>query len=85
MKIETYLLPTHWACALINCDATGLDDDDLKALNAFEYDMVKTHGKAWCVDVEQDSEGFMKYHDAEHYGVLACDVSKFLFDVTPEN
>ncbi len=34
-----------------------------------------------CVDVLDDSS-FLKYHDAQPYGVLACDCSTFIF---PDN
>lgn len=32
MKIETITLPSHWVSALINCDWSGMDDNDTKEL-----------------------------------------------------
>lgn len=82
-ETETYTLPTHWAVALINDDTGGLDDDDQAALDAFVSDMVARHGQCHCVDVTGDDDGnFMTHHDARVYGVLACDVSTYTFDVT---
>lgn len=79
-KIETvtFMLPTHWAAALINGDETGMDDEDSAALEAFTKDMVRNYGSCHCVDVSGDTE-FMRWHDAAHYGVLACDVAEFTF------
>ena len=79
-KIKTYtlMLPTHWACPLINGDETGLEDEDTQALEAFTADMVRTYGSCHCVDVSEDTE-FMRWHDAAQYGVLACDVATFTF------
>ena len=84
MKTEKYILPSHWASALINGDESGMDDDDCRALNAFVAAGVKEYGLFMCIDVSDDDGGdFRKYHDAEPYGVLACDVATFTFDVTP--
>lgn len=74
MKTATYTLPTHWASALINGDWSGLDEHDEEALTRV------MHGEALpdCLDVHDDST-FCKYHDAQPYGVLACDCSTFVF------
>ena len=78
IKTITYMLPTHWACALVNSDESGMEDDDIAQLNEFVDDMVRTYGSCHCVDVSESSE-FSNYHDASHYGVLACDVAEFTF------
>ena len=80
MKTTSYLLPEHWACALINGDESGLDDCEQEALDSFVAYMVEKHGACHCVDVGEHC-GFVKYHDAQEYGVLACDVANFIFDV----
>lgn len=79
-KIETvtFTLPAHWAVALINADESGLEEEDCAALDAFVADMVRNYGSCHCVDVSEDTE-FMRWHDAAHYGVLACDVATFTF------
>lgn len=82
LKVEQFLLPAHWASALINDDASGLDDDDAAALDQFADDMVKTYGRCWPLTCDDDLQ-FMTYHDARPFGVLACDVVTFHFDVTP--
>ena len=82
MVTESFDLPIHWAVALINGDDTGFtDSDDLRAMQAFESWMLKKYGSCWCIDVT-DSQGFQKYHDAHQFGVLACEVATFTFDIS---
>jgi hypothetical protein len=80
MQIETYLLPSHWASALVNGDVTGYEEDDLNAIILFTDAMVRCHGRCWCVNVDEE-ESFTHYHDARRYGVLACNCTEFTFDV----
>ena len=83
MITESFDLPEHWAAALINGDDTGYtDSDDLRAMQAFESWMLKKYGSCWCIDMGE-SVGFVRYHDARRFGVLACEVATFTFDVTP--
>ena len=81
MEILELELPTHWAIALVNSDESGLDDDDQKRLDRFVDAMVSEFGACWCLDVGADS-WFQTCHDATRFGVLACEVSTFSFDVT---
>jgi hypothetical protein len=78
IKTLTLELPVHWACALINSDESGMDDEDIAALNAFVDDMVRNYGSCHCVDVSEET-GFSRWHDAAQYGVLACDTAEFTF------
>jgi len=79
-KIKTYtlMLPTHWACPLINGDETGLEDEEIAMFNEFVDNTVRVYGSCHCVDVSEDTQ-FMRWHDAAQYGVLACDVAEFTF------
>ena len=82
MIIETYTLPAFWACALINDDTSALDYRDEKPFQDFCLYMLKEHGNNWPLDCSEVAE-FMTYHDARRFGVLACDVLDYTFDVTP--
>lgn len=82
MKTETFNLPTFWASPLINGDYSSLSDDDETAINAFIDDMVADYGQCWCLTCSDDESDFRTYHDAKAYGVLACNVLTFTFDVT---
>lgn len=77
-KTYTLMLPTHWASPLVNGDESGMEDEDIAALEAFTNDMVQIYGSCHCVDVSEDTQ-FMRWHDAAQYGVLAGDVAEFTF------
>lgn len=79
MNLQTFNLPEFWASALINSDPTGLSDEDETAMNAW-FDATFPNG-AHCVDVSDDSDNFMRWHDASAY-VLACNCAVFTFDVS---
>lgn len=83
MKLETYKLPCHWASYFINGDDSGYDYEEIIAMQAFEDDMIERHGQCWCLSCGEDEDDFRRYHDAARYGVLACNVTDFTFDVTP--
>lgn len=73
-------LPYHWAVALINGDESGMNDEEIEALDKFIDDMVNEHGFCECVNVSEEHY-FKNYHDATHYGILPCDVAEFTFRV----
>lgn len=83
MITETFELPTDWAHYLVNGDSDGLDGEEAAAVEAFTEYMVRKYGLCWCLEVSDD-HWFQRYHGATDYGILACDVSTFTFDVTPE-
>lgn len=70
----TYTLPAHWAPALVNGDFTGLDDDDEEALMR----VIAGENLPDPIAVGDEPE-FRKYHDAQPYGVLACDCLEYVF------
>lgn len=81
MQLEQYELPAHWACALMYGDESGLEQDDIAALDKFVGAGLMEHYSFHCIDVTDD-QFFTKYHDATQYGVLACDCLVYTFDVT---
>jgi hypothetical protein len=85
MKTVDYILPEHWLSALVNDDVTGFDDWEEVAFRAFMDDGVKRHGHFWCLGpVDDEGNGFMRYHDAWDYGVGSCDTFTVRFDVDRE-
>jgi len=82
MLIATYTLPAHWATALINDDTSHFEYEDKKPFQKFCAYMLSEHGNNWPLDCSEETE-FMTYHDARRFGVLACAVLDFTFDVTP--
>lgn len=81
----TYILPKHWASALMNDDESGYLGAELYEIEQFRDLLTERHGKAFCIDVAADGSdgdhGFMQYHDAYSIGVLACDCTEYMFEV----
>lgn len=69
-----YILPAHWASALVNGDKSGFSDEESEALEAW----LNHEGVGSCVDVSEDAF-FSPTHDARFY-VLHCDCLKFTFN-----
>jgi hypothetical protein len=74
-KFEAMTLdvPEHWLPALVNGDESGLSDKELALLQAF-CDEELSDG--WYVSTYEEKGEFMGCHDAQPYGVLACDAVK---------
>ena len=82
MQTLELTLPRHWACALINGDETMFDNEEQAQFDAFVEWMISKYGKCWCAcDDIDDDDDFRRYHDATDFGVLACDVATFTFDI----
>lgn len=84
MQTIDLLLPSHWACALINGDLSGLDEEDDKYFEAFVDYMLQEYGSCRCISCGDDPS-FTFWHDAVAHNVLACDVDTFTFDITPSH
>jgi hypothetical protein len=70
MKTETYILPAYWASYLINGDASGLEEEDQRACDAW---LARNPGGS-CVDCGESY--FSHRNDA---GTLAGDVAEYTF------
>lgn len=71
MKTETYVLPSHWASALINDDYSGYTDEEAMEIEDFYNDLGP------CIDVT-DEEEFRWVNDANRLGGA---VATFTFQV----
>ena len=71
MKTETYVLPSHWASALINDDYSGYTDEEAMEIKDFCEDLGP------CLDVT-DEEEFSWTNDANGLG---GSVATFTFQV----
>ena len=80
MKTEIFTLPAHWACALVNGDFSGLEDDEASELEAWQS-AASGEGYGFCVDVSETPE-FTRWHDARNFYDLACECLEFTFEVT---
>ncbi len=76
MTTEIYILPAHWAPALVNDDETGFSERDEQELADWIRRRVAARGYIEYVSVEGGPE-FKRWHDAP--GVLPCDCLKYTF------
>ena len=81
IETETFELPVHWATALMYGDESNLDESEVESIESFIDWMEEKYGACWLLNVDDES-WFSRYHDASDFGVLACEVTNFTFDVT---
>jgi len=89
MKFYKLNLPDFFGSALVNGDYSGLEEEDIKALN----DLTNYWSNDLdfnCVDVPSDENAvieshFMTYHDARNFGVLACDCWEYQILIKPQS
>ena len=62
----TATAPSYWACYFINGDCSGMEDNEIDQADAFAEWLG--HPIVDCEDA-----GFMTFHDARQFGVLAAD------------
>jgi hypothetical protein len=75
MPYKGITLPTYWATYLFYGSTDGLDQNEIQTI-----DQVLAHyGVARASVASMDECGFMVYHDAEQFGVLACEVATYSF------
>ena len=71
MKFNTYILPAHWASALINGDVTGMTDGEERELEQW-LDLALP---GWCIGCSEEAF-FSHTNDAD---TLAGDCLEFTF------
>lgn len=77
IAVETYLLPAHWASALINGDYSGCEDAEETEINEWLAANPQLGGCYSCSDEPE----FRTRNDA---GTLAGDCLEFTFPVITE-
>ncbi len=77
-NITEHRLPSHWACALINGDMTGMEDQEIESMDSvLEYLGVNNSS---CLDVTDESEFELPpSYIHSSYGLLAGAYSTFSF------
>jgi len=78
MKTVVLSAPIYWASYLINADASGLDDNEIEACDAWLKAEFSRQSYS-CVDVLD--VGFMRYHDASFFYPLGSDCAEYTFIV----
>jgi len=76
ITLRFFDLPAHWAVYLINGDASGYDDAEIRTIDGWVERQLDTYPVFECMDVGETSY-FTRYYDAPDVG--ACDVARFTF------
>jgi len=71
--VKTATAPSHWASYLINGDASGMNDSEIAACDAW-LARAGLGTPVSCADA-----GFMRWHDAANEMLLAADCQTYLF------
>lgn len=81
---HTYRMPLHWACAFINGDTSGLDEQDLAQYNQAVDSIVDEIGNAHAVALCREEE-FETGHSADYPpNALAGGYADYVFLAEPE-
>lgn len=81
----TYRLPAHWASAVINDDRSGMEDEEIEAMEEWFRRHAEEHGEGhWTLSTDRDTgefaeSHFVRYHDAYDVVPLACDALEFVW------
>jgi hypothetical protein len=70
MRTVTATAPSYWGSYLINGDSSGIDEHDVTQADAFA---------SWLGGniVDCEDHGFLHWHDARQFGVLAADCATY--------
>jgi hypothetical protein len=82
IDLQPYVIPSHFMCAIVNDDYTGLDDKEEAIVSQFLQDLGDRY--LFVAPCDEDSY-FTKCHDMRHYGVLACDCMAVEIAFQPES
>ena len=70
IDLQSYVIPTHFICAIVNDDYSGLDDNEHLIIINF----IKDLGEKYLFTAPCDGEEyFTRCHDLREYGILASD------------
>ena len=58
-----YTIAQHYAVAMVNSDESGMEDEDIKLLDAFSDALLKRHGNAHIIIEPNDQEAKFTHCD----------------------
>lgn len=77
---DIFLLPEHWASALVNADESGMSEEEIAEMNAW---LAERPELGLCVNVSGEPE-FSHYHDAREW-VLPCNCVTYTFELIEQD
>jgi hypothetical protein len=82
IDLQPYVIPSHFMCAIVNDDYTGLDDKEEAIVSQFLEDL----GDRYLFVAPSDEDNyFTRCHDFRDYGILACDCVAVEIAFRPES
>jgi len=81
MKTIEFILPIYYASYFINCDASGLTDDELTMIDKFESENIKKYGTFYCLDADIANNEFSFHNDMPGMRNIGSDVCKYTFKI----
>jgi len=72
IDLQPYVIPTHFLCAVVNDDYTGLEDNEEGPRYMF-------------ISLTDEDSYFTRCHDLREYGILACDCMAVEIAFEPES
>jgi hypothetical protein len=82
IDLQSYVIPTHFVCAIVNDDYTGLEDKEEAIVKQFLEDLGERY--MFASPSDQD-DYFTRCHDFREYGILACDCVEVEIAFKPES
>jgi hypothetical protein len=82
IDLQSYVIPTHFVCAIVNDDCTGLGDKEEVIVKQFLENLGERY--IFTSPTDQD-EYFTRCHDFRDYGILACDCIEVEIAFQPES
>ena len=70
IDLQPYVIPSHFLCAIVNEDYTGLTDKEEAIVEQFLSDLGDMY---LFISLTEDDSYFTRCHDFRDYGVLATD------------
>ena len=82
IDLQPYVIPTHFLCAILNDDYTGLEDNEEAIVKQF----LKDWGPRYMfISLTDEDSYFTRCHDLREYGILACDCMAVEIAFEPES
>ena len=82
IDLQSYVIPTHFLCAILNDDYTGLENNDEAIVKQFLKDLGPRY---MFISLTDEDSYFTRCHDFREYGILAGDCMAVEIAFKPES
>jgi hypothetical protein len=82
IDLQPYVIPSHFLCAIVNDDYTGLEDNEEAIVKQFLEDLGPRY---MFISLTDEDSYFTRCHDFREYGILAGDCMAVEIAFEPES